>query len=353
MPDEEGCTVRSPIPAPESRATGVGALPHTDPRQACNEILSLFPEIPYVPTFPNRGLLETIVLNDSPRLPGGVVQEGKLRIDPSRNLATEMEQIYLDFMDQNTAPYALTPEYYSGFPEMSGRDLSGSLFLKAQVTGPVTFGMQVVDQDRRPIYYDDQFADVLAKMIALRAGSCEQAMLRIPGVTATLVVLNEPYFASLGSSVVPVDRDAVAAGWQDIAGMVRGGLGIHCCSNTDWEFVIDLAPSLISFDAYTVGREFLLYPDALAGYLEGGGIVAWGIVPSQPDLFRECSDEQLYRIFAGIRDQVAGFCSPETFFRQSVITPTCGIQSGDPVTAFRIMQAARTLSLRVREEHPG
>jgi hypothetical protein len=353
VPAEEGCTVSSLLPPPESRATGIGALPHTDPRQACDEVLSLFPEIPYIPTLPNRGLLETIVFNDSARLPGGVVREGKLRVDSARDLAAEMEQIYLDFMEQNTAPYAVTPEYYSGFSEMAGRDFSGSLFLKVQVTGPVTFGMQVVDERRRPIYYDDQFADVLGKMIALRARWCEQAMLRFPGVTGTLVVLNEPYFASLGSSVVPVSRDSVAAGWHDIAGMVGGGLGIHCCSNTDWEFVMSLSPSLISFDAYTVAREFLLYPDELAEYLEGGGIVAWGIVPSQPDLFRECTDEQLYNVFAGIRDQVAGFCSPEIFYRQSAITPTCGIQSGDRETAFRIMHAARTLSLQIREEYSG
>lgn len=343
----------SPLPSPESRATGVGALPHTDPREACDEVLSLFPEIPYIPTLPNRGLLETIVFNDSPRLPGGVVREGKLRIDSSRDLAAEMEQIYLDFMEQNTAPYALSPEYYSGFSEMAGRDLSGSVFLKTQVTGPVTFGMQVVDENRRPIYYDDQFADVLGKMIALRALWCEQEMHRFSGVTGTLVVLNEPYFASLGSSVVPVRPDVVTAGWHDIAGMIEGGLGIHCCSNTDWEFVMGLDPSFISFDAYAVAREFLLYPDTLAEYLEKGGIVAWGIVPSQPDLFRECTEEELYRIFAGIRDQVTGFCSPEVFYRQTVITPTCGIQSGDQVTAFRIMQTARNLSLRIREDYSG
>ncbi len=343
----------SPLPAPESHATGVGALPHTDPRNACDEVLSLFPEIPYIPTLPNRGLLETIVFNDSPRLPGGVVRDGKLRIDSSRELAGEMEQIYLDFIERNTAPYALSTEYYSGFSEMAGRDFSGSLFLKTQVTGPVTFGMQVVDENRRPIYYDDQFADVLGKMIALRALWCEQAMCRFSGVKKTLVVLNEPYFASLGSSVVPVDRDAVAAGWHDISGMIEGGLGIHCCSNTDWEFVMGLDPSLISFDAYAGAREFLLFPDALAEYFERGGIVAWGIVPSQPDLFRSCTIDQLHAIFTGIRNQVTGFCSPELIYRQSIITPTCGIQSGDQETAFGIMQTARTLSRRIREEYSG
>ena len=43
------------IPPPNSRATGVGALPHTDPVHACNDVLDIFPEFPYAPTLPDRG----------------------------------------------------------------------------------------------------------------------------------------------------------------------------------------------------------------------------------------------------------------------------------------------------------
>ena len=342
----------SRIPPPESRATGIGALPHTDPRQACDDVLSIFPSFPYIPTLPNRGLLESIVFCDSARLPGGVVRDGKLVIDPGRDAGAEMEQIYLDFMEQNTAPYSRTPDYASGFAEMAERDLSPSLVLKCQVTGPVTFGMQVVDAGRRPLYYDDQYADVIAKMIALESRWCEEAMRRITGVNETLVVLNEPYLASLGSSVVPLRQETITAGWQDIAGMVEGGLGVHCCSNTDWGYVISLDPSFISFDAFLCAREFLLYMDEIVSFMERGGVIAWGLVPAQIAEFSRVSEEDLYQKFSDIRDQVTAHCSPELFFRQSVITPTCGIQSGSPGEAVAIMAAAAALSARVREERP-
>ena len=128
-------------------------------------------------------------------------------------------------------------------------------------------------------------ADVLSKMIALKARWSEQALREHTGIQETLVVLNEPYLASLGSSVVPVDRETVRAGWEDISSMVEGGLGIHCCSNTDWEFVIGLNPAVISLDAYTTAKEFLLYADSVIGYMERGGVVAWGIVPADYKLF--------------------------------------------------------------------
>ena len=341
------------IAPPDSLATGVGALPHTDPREACDAVLALFPEFPYIPTLPNHGLLESIVFCDSGRLPGGVIREGRLGIDQARDIPGEMEQIYLDFIEKNTAPYALTPEYASGFAEMSGRDFSGSRILKCQVTGPVTFGMQVVDAERRPLAYDDQYADILPKMIALRARWCEEAMARFAGVKQTLVVLNEPYFASLGSTVVPVQQETVSAGWQDIAGMVEGGLGIHCCSNTDWAYVISLDPAFLSFDAYTGIREFLLFMEDIVAYLERGGVIAWGLVPAQVQEFRAVTQAELYRRFLEIREQVTEFCPPDLFFRQSVITPTCGIQAGDTAVSVGIMRSAAALSEQIREELAG
>jgi hypothetical protein len=343
--------MNSVLPPPGSLSTGVGALPHTDPGKACDQVLAIYPDIPYIPTLPNRGLLEMIVFNDSSRIPGMMIEDGRLRVDRSRDISADMEQVYLDFMEQNTVPYAITPEYASCFAEMSGRDFSGSLFLKCQLTGPVTLGMQVIDDQRRPIYYDDQFADVISKMIALRARWAEEEMSTFAGVRKTLVVLNEPYLASLGSSVIPIRKELVLSGWEDISGMVAGGLGIHCCSNTDWEFVMELFPSVISFDAFSGAIEFLLYMDRVISYMERGGIIAWGIIPSQPELFSAGGPEDWFRKFTVIREQVTSFCSEELFFRQSVITPTCGIQSGDPALAEQIMRASKGLSDRIRTDY--
>ena len=178
-------------------------------------------------------------------------------------------------------------------------------------------------------------------------------MLKFLGVKKTLVVLNEPYFASLGSTVVPVQQETVTAGWHDIAAMVEGGLGIHCCSNTDWEYVISLEPSFISFDAFSGAREFLLFVDDVIGFMEQGGVIAWGLVPSQVQDFRTIAPGELYRRFSEIRDQVTAFCPPELFFRQSLITPTCGIQAGEAALSVEIMKAAADLSSQIRTEWSG
>ncbi|MDD1661096.1 MAG: hypothetical protein LUQ49_01380 [Methanomicrobiales archaeon] len=337
-----------PIPPPGSLATGVGALPHRDPEAAVDVVLRIFPRFPYVPTLPNRGFLESIVCSDSAMLPGRMIRDGRLLVDASRDITPEMEQIYTDYLEKNTAPYATPPEYGSGFFEMMTRRLPGALLLKCQVTGPVTFGMQVVDADKRPIYYDPQFADILGKLIALRARWCEEEIRSRTGLYRTLVILNEPYLASLGSSVIPIDRDSVLAGWHDISALVEDGLGVHCCTNTDWAFLTSLRPSVISFDAYGNAREFLLYMDDVVRFMESGGVVAWGIVPSDPKVFARETADSLTARYLGIRKTVTEHIDEKVFDRQSLITPSCGIQLGTEAEAVAIMETAAAVSAKVR-----
>ncbi|MDD1660880.1 MAG: hypothetical protein LUQ49_00270 [Methanomicrobiales archaeon] len=314
-----------------------------------DEVLRIFPQFPFIPTLPNRGFLESIVFSDSAMLPGRMIRDGRLVIDSSRDAVADMERIYLDYMEKNTARYATLPEYGSGFHEMMTRRIEGALVLKCQVTGPVTFGMQVVDAGKRPIYYDPQYADILGKLMALRAAWCEEEMRRRTGVSHTVVVLNEPYLASLGSSVVPVDRDSVVSNWKDISALVDGGLGIHCCTNTDWSFLISLEPSVISFDAYGNAREFILYMDDVARFMESGGVVAWGIVPSDPKVFGRENVESLTDRYLDIRRTVTEHVDGYTFDAQSLITPSCGIQLGTEAEAVAMMEAAAAIAERVRE----
>jgi hypothetical protein len=337
------------IPPSRSLATGVGALPHTDPKQACDDVLALFPTFPYIPTLPDRGQLESIVFNDSEQLPGRMIRDDRLIFDSTRDQTSAMEKVYMDYVEGNFQDYGLHKEYASAFIEMMSRKLPGANILKCQVTGPVTFGMQVVDAGKRPIYYDSQLADVLSKMIALKARWCEQEMKKNTGISETLVVLNEPYLASLGSSVVPVDKETVRAGWEDIAALVEGGLGIHCCSNTDWEFVLSLDPAVISIDAYTTAKEFLLYPDAVVSYMERGGIVAWGIVPADTKLFITETTDSLYDKYLAIRAQLCARMPEELFDAQSLITPSCGIRFSDRGGSLAIMGAAAAISYRIRK----
>ncbi len=336
------------LDSPGSLATGIGSVPHTDPVKACDEIIHIFPRLPYAPSLPNRGLLENIVFCDSERLPGRQISDGRLLVDRASDLSGEMEQIYLDYIEGNYSPYAVSAEYASGFHEFVRRSFNSPFSLKCQVTGPVTFGMQVVDAEKRPVYYDSQYADVLSKLIALRARWLEQTLTERTGVGHTLVMVNEPYLAALGSSVVPIDMESVRSGWQDIADLLQGSIGIHCCSNTDWNFIFSLDPGVVSFDAYATTREFLLYKDDLFTYLEQGGVVAWGIVPADNRVFSQETPESLYERYMSIRKEVTSYIPEKVFDAQSLVTPSCGIRFATEAESYNIMDTAAMISAMVR-----
>lgn len=331
------------LKSPHSIASGVGSLPHADQVSAVDDILRLCPDMPYAPTLPNLSQYESIIWHDSEFLPGRVITGNKLYVDRSLDYAREMEQIYLDYMEQHFERYAASAEYGAGYYEMAARDLSSVWCVKCQVTGPVTFGLTITDQDKRPLAYDAQYFDLLSKMLALRARWYESLMQKT-GASQTLVVVDEPYLAALGSSVMQVTPEMVASAIEDISSLIEGGIGIHCCSNTDWGFLMSLMPAVISLDAYGTSREFLLYRDQIKTYLKAGGIIAWGVVPAELDKFNLESADSLWQRYLSIRKELQPVVGNELFDAQAIITPSCGLRLADVPGAVRIMETVNELS---------
>ncbi|MDD1727864.1 MAG: hypothetical protein LUQ50_02195, partial [Methanospirillum sp.] len=291
------------LKSPHSIASGVGSLPHTDPVSAVNDVLRLCPAMPYAPTLPNISPYESIIWHDSENLPGRVIEGNKLYVDRALDFSHEMEQVYLDFMELHIDRYIASPEYGAGYYEMATRDLSPVWCAKCQVTGPVTFGLTITDQDRRPLAYDAQYFDMLTKMLALRARWYEM-LIQKTGAPQTLVVIDEPYLAALGSSVMQITPEMVRSAFEDIGSLIEGGIGVHCCSNTDWGLLMSLQPALISLDAYGTAKELLLYRDQIRSYLEKGGIIAWGVVPAELDKFNQETTETLWKRYLAIRTEL-------------------------------------------------
>ncbi|HWQ68200.1 MAG TPA: hypothetical protein VN372_15190 [Methanospirillum sp.] len=335
------------LTSPHSIASGVGSLPHGESGLAVDDVLRLCPDMPYAPTLPNISPFESIIWHDSEFLPGRVIEGNKLYVDRSRDFAQAMEQIYLDYMEQNIDRYAASPEYGAGYYTLAARDLSSTWCVKCQVTGPVTFGLTITDQDRRPLAYDAQYFDMLSKMLALRARWYELLMQKT-GAPQTLVVVDEPYLAALGSSVMQITPEMVASALEDISSLIEGGIGIHCCSNTDWGYLMSLKPAVISLDAYGTSREFLLYRDQIRSYLKAGGIIAWGIVPAELDKFNLETTETLWQRYLSIRDDLQPALGYELFDAQAIITPSCGLRLADVSGAVRIMETVADISSRAR-----
>jgi hypothetical protein len=105
---------------------------------------------------------------------------------------------------------------------------------------------------------------------------------------------------------------------------------------------------IISFDAYLFGDTIAYYPVEVKSFLERGGILAWGIVPSSDKILGE-SPESLVGKLEERMDNLAGKGIGKDLIREKLlVTPSCGTGSLTPELAERVFSSLSEVSHLVR-----
>jgi methionine synthase II (cobalamin-independent) len=121
----------------------------------------------------------------------------------------------------------------------------------------------------------------------------------------------------------------VVSGLTELAEGIRaqGGLtGIHCCGNTDWSiFTETKAVDIINFDAYSFLDKFTLYAGNLNDFLVRGGVICWGIVPTQEFNAKIKAEDLVARIKEGIDILAKKGVDRGLLSEQLLVTPACGL----------------------------
>ena len=334
---------------PRGLATAVGSMPQTNPEEACSLVLAHLPEIPAWPQLPKRSFLENMYVQFSEEFPGVVVQGDRIYVDRSQNLDQPLEQLYAAYLENDVERYRVSPDYAGGLYSFLAKKVEKALAIKGQITGPVSFGLVVTDQEQRPIIYDDVLADALAKHLKLKAAWQERALKAI--CPNTIIFIDEPYFASLGSAFISLTQERVIGFLEEVFQGIQGLKGIHCCGNTDWSVLLNTSVDILNFDAYNYGESLSLYPAEVKRFLERGGIIAWGIVPNNEQALAE---ETVDSIFVRLEETMGLLCSKgidyDMLWEQCLITPSCGLGSLSPEGATRALELVAGLSRRLRME---
>ncbi|TET49654.1 MAG: methionine synthase [Anaerolineales bacterium] len=341
----------NPKDSPNCRATGVGSTPHTDANAAVEFILQTFGDIPFWPQLPRRAFVESMYAQYSERLPGVRFEDEKITIQLGDGWLEEAEEFYAAFLEEDPGRFALSAEYAAGLHGLiEAGPLDGAWAVKGHVTGPISFGLQVTDQDRRPSLYDDMMRDVIVKN-ALRHAQWQEKELRAL-CPRTIVFLDEPFLSMVGSAYASLPREQVVASLEEVLSGVEGWTGAHCCANTDWSLLLETSVDILSFDAYEYAETVALYPDELRVFLDRGGVLAWGVVPSSGDATETITLEEARNVFekALVLFERKGF-DRDQLLAQSLITPACGTGTLSVPVAERILSLTRRLSDSVREEY--
>jgi len=335
--------------------TLVGSFPHADARALTDRILARFADMPAWPQMPARDWRESMYVQYSEGLPGAVLdaREQRLYFRGGDTLYAELEPFYQALIEEDVERFAISADYARGlglFLEAVQRLDPRPRWVKGQVTGPFSFAMTVTDQDKRSLAYDTDLYEVAVQGMAMKARWLARRLRAI--AENALVTLDEPYLCSFGSAFVNVPRaDAIAA----IAGAVEaihkeGALaGLHCCGNTDWSLVLATGLDVVNFDAYDYFQGLTLYPKELGAFLLKGGILSWGIVPGS----RSSAGLDPRALLAALENRIGQLTAKGMdrgmLYRQSLITPACGLGTESVERADQAVDALVDLSNLIRE----
>jgi len=329
--------------------TAIGSMPHVNPDEACSIIMKYLPDIPFWPQLPKRSPRENMIIQFSEGFPGVVIKGDKIHIEPSANFESELEQIYVDCEQDNAHKYGISTEYAAGLYAFLSKAI-GSKMVKGQVTGPVTWGLAVTQQDGLGILYDDTLAETAAKFLRLKASWQENILKEVS--PNPIIFVDEPYLVSLGSVFTPVPEEKVPVLLEEVFGGIKGIKGLHCCGNTNWSVILDTTINILSFDAYNYASSLSTHSGKVKSFLERGGSIAWGIVPNEEESLVK---ESLPSLRDRLEEAMAPFTRDGVQFKQIIaqglITPSCTLAGLSLEAANQALELTAKLSQDLRRRY--
>ncbi|HIJ90518.1 MAG: hypothetical protein OEV89_07105 [Desulfobulbaceae bacterium] len=347
-------------------ATLIGSLPVADHREAFSLIFEHTPDIPLwpqLPSNPKEGMLSQF----SEGMPGIIEEADRTCFDiRTETFADEMLayfEHYLAALDDPTllpdSPFAVSRDRAQGLfaleEAVAGKTVAA---VKGQMTGPFTLLTGLHDREGRAAYYEPTIREMVVKGLSLKAAW--QVRLLAVSQAPVILFIDEPALAGLGSSAfLSVSLDELGRDLNEIIGAAQaaGGLvGIHVCANTDWEFLLSTSLDIVSFDAYGFFDKLVACKDALYTFLNRGGIIAWGIVPTSEKEYIE--QETAESLLARWETQAAqlvgggnGSWDYQRLLRRTLITPSCGTGSLSLPHAKKVLALTRDLSKLLRDKY--
>ncbi len=346
---------------PTGLTLAIGSMPHQDPDRAVDLLVEACPEAPCWPQLPSLGFQENMIPQFSEGVPCVelALDDRKIVFTQSKNRDAELANFYENcFAAEESGDFdefACSPSFAKGFYaflEKSAAEPPGSRgFIKGQITGPLTFGLSIMDENGVPALFNDTLSDVIRKSIPMKS-RWQINRLKPLGQTSILFV-DEPILASYGSAAfVSLSREqAVSILEESFSAVKEAGclVGSHCCANTDWSLMVDAGVDIINFDAYSYTDSIGLYAESITRFLEDGGYLAWGIVPSQ-SLGERPSPEDLFKMLEqGIEQLTSRGIPREGLQRNLILTTSCGLGTLSEETAERALRELKELGRLTRE----
>jgi len=262
--------------------TAMAVMPHTDVDRALEMALTL--DVPFWPQLPHYSYYEDMYVQAAEHFPGIVLDLEKRTLRFSMDkFNDELEETLLRFDDP--AYFDVSETYSVVYHQFLELDLADRPAIRGQLEGPISFGFNVLDQDERPILFDDTVRPFMLDFMAKRI-NVQLSRLKARNPYAFMFV-DEPGLQFLFSAMAGYGDIKARADMDYFFAQVDRPRGIHLCGNPDWDFLLRMDLDVLSLDVYTNGEIFASYAKAIQKFLDRGGVLVWGMVPTGFEAFAQ------------------------------------------------------------------
>jgi hypothetical protein len=344
--------------------TGIGSMPHQQTDPALRLIFKSLSEIPHWPQLPTAGEEEGFIRQYlSPLIERGLVIEAAGRSPFFQTDAADwlerLTEFYTEVLagqdDQSVARFAFPPSaatgFYSFIEQLRQEGTGDALYLKGQLSGPVTMGFQVTDEKMQPSFYQDELRDILVRSLALQI-RWQARTLASFGLPVILFIDDPSIYGYGQSTFVGLSREAIQQSLIPLieAAKDEGALvGVHACAGVDWSLLFELPFDFVNIDVYHYFTSLLVYTREFNSYLARGSALAWGIVPTSAEIESESAESILAKLEEQMLTLEKKGIDSGRLRSQLLFTPSCGTGSLSVAHAENVYRILLQISQQYRK----
>ena len=298
--------------------TAMGVMPHKDPERALELALGL--DIPFWPQLPRISFSEDMFAQLADGFPGANInlEEKRVEFDTSR-FVEELGEFSARMDDSDL--YTIHDWNSMTYRPYLETDVSDRVTIRGQFCGPVNLGFRVTDEEKRPLIYNDDVRSLLFDF-ALRKINLQYQQLAEKHSKA-FVWVDEPGLGWVFNSHVGYNELQAQKDYRDFLDGFEGPRALHLCLNVHLPYLFELGLDILSIDAFQFETMPKGYAEDIAGFIEEGGIISWGLVPTESVTLDPETPESLFKrliAYWEVIDQNSTVTA-EQVARQALIAP--------------------------------
>jgi hypothetical protein len=338
-PPADEVSAPTPVsPFSGGRLIGIGSLPHRDQDAAAAFSVGEF-DIATIPTLPKRSPAEGMIARAIVGLPGvSLGQYGSVAVDPTR-LADDVP------IDTDLSGDAFVG--LRAFLELADVIKLDGQPVKWQFVGPVTLGVAL---QRAGLRTTSAFS-IAAGAVRQHLQHIFEMITEVLPTSPQLVMLDEPWLVELMADDFPIPPgeavDLVSTAMAALSNVAT--VGVHCCGPCDIATMLATGPRVISVPA---NDRLLDYAGYLARFLGQGGVICWGVVPTDgPALTTATRQTRLLQTLWS--ELIERGVDHDALHDQSLVSPVCGLAGHQVSVARRLARLSADVGRSTRRSAVG